>query len=647
MDDSPTFSSRIVFWLTIVGCSVGFGNIWRFPYVVSSRGGLSFILMYALILCIVAVPTLLIEFGLGQASRANMAGTWCSMGNKRLRFMSLGSLAPFLLSLFYPLLLVWSLTYFFACFQRDLPWQPKPGQDWLEAANSFFESSLRISSQRDGGITAFNWPLFGYLCLTYGLIFMGVMIGPRLMGKLMYVTMTLPAVFLLVLLGIGASRPGAITGIKAYIANFDPSTFQDQTAWVAATTQAVFSLSLGSAVLYTLGSHNPIHQNFITDACVMIAADTAFALVAGFAVYSVLGFLSQQTSTPLNDLPIQGIGLAFKSYPVGLATLPYPWANIVTAMFFLVLILLGWDTLVCEFESSVNLLTNSRLNKRNLNLGWKTTTAVVCLSLFIANLLLVTDVGIYWLEIVDHYLSFFVLVLFTWLENVLVAWALNAQVTTAVIGPMRYMVAFSVAVGLPATVGLGISIGFTDRFNMGAQWYLLGFGIFYILGLILVPLSATTDLRNGNRLSIPERYYHTYAGNIGFLRDNFNSITNRKFSLFWFLTMKIPTSSFLTFISFLAFGRGATWWPGLQETYSVWMQVLGVVLVAGLCVAIVVFILLPENALLLAAEDLDEFRLTKPAFGTEDRRNTIEMISVDSPSTSRKSFSEVRRRSSQ
>jgi SNF family Na+-dependent transporter len=54
------------FVLAAVGCSIGLGNIWKFPYLTFKHGGVTFILAYLWALFIVGIPMLLLELTLGQ-----------------------------------------------------------------------------------------------------------------------------------------------------------------------------------------------------------------------------------------------------------------------------------------------------------------------------------------------------------------------------------------------------------------------------------------------------------------------------------------------------------------------------------------------------------------------------------------------------
>ena len=69
MSTKETFSNRLSFIFSALGCAVGCGNIWRFPYLVGKYGGGIFLLMYLVILFAIACPLLTMEFSLGRLTR--------------------------------------------------------------------------------------------------------------------------------------------------------------------------------------------------------------------------------------------------------------------------------------------------------------------------------------------------------------------------------------------------------------------------------------------------------------------------------------------------------------------------------------------------------------------------------------------------
>ena len=63
------FSGRKGFILACIGSAVGMGNIWRFPYMVSAWGGMTFIIPYFLFVILIGSTGLVEEMALGRAAK--------------------------------------------------------------------------------------------------------------------------------------------------------------------------------------------------------------------------------------------------------------------------------------------------------------------------------------------------------------------------------------------------------------------------------------------------------------------------------------------------------------------------------------------------------------------------------------------------
>ena len=47
-----TFGSKLGVVLATVGCAVGLGSVWRFPYMLGANGGAAFLLVYILFMMV-------------------------------------------------------------------------------------------------------------------------------------------------------------------------------------------------------------------------------------------------------------------------------------------------------------------------------------------------------------------------------------------------------------------------------------------------------------------------------------------------------------------------------------------------------------------------------------------------------------------
>ena len=108
-----TFGSKLGVILATVGCAVGLGNIWRFPYMVGANGGAAFILIYLVCILLLGIPVMITEFFIGRHSHRNAAGAFKVMapGTKWSFIGYNGVLGAFLILGFYSVVSGWTLEY--------------------------------------------------------------------------------------------------------------------------------------------------------------------------------------------------------------------------------------------------------------------------------------------------------------------------------------------------------------------------------------------------------------------------------------------------------------------------------------------------------------------------------------------------------
>lgn len=99
---------------------------------------------------------------------------------------------------------------------------------------------------------------------------------------------------------------------------------------------------------------------FFRDAILTSVINSATSFVAGFVIFSVLGYMAHASGRPIQEVATEGPGLVFVVYPAAIATMPGSifWALI----FFMMLLTLGLDSSVSISFINLSLL----LNKINL-----------------------------------------------------------------------------------------------------------------------------------------------------------------------------------------------------------------------------------------------------------------------------------------
>ncbi|CAG5130141.1 unnamed protein product [Candidula unifasciata] len=243
------------------------------------------------------------------------------------------------------------------------------------------------------------------LCNLLAWVIIGICLikGVKSMGKAVYFFALFPYVVMTILLIRGATLPGAIKGIDFYITP-DTSKLKDSKVWKEAASQIFFSLSCCTGSL-TYGIIIPV-----------INCLTSFYV--GFAIFSVLGFMSQNTGIDVKDVATDGTGLVFVAFPEALSHMPVP--QLWSVLFFLMMICLGMGT---QFPSVETVLTALQ-DEFEVFRGKKSAFAFrvgVCILGFVLGLPQTTQGGSYLMDLCNIFVGF-PLLLVGLLEFVSIVW---------------------------------------------------------------------------------------------------------------------------------------------------------------------------------------------------------------------------------
>ncbi|CAL8308363.1 unnamed protein product [Merluccius merluccius] len=416
------WANKMEFLLAVAGQIIGLGNVWRFPYLCYKNGGGVFFVPYLLFLVVCGVPLFLLETSLGQYTSLGGVSAWraiCPL------FGGLGYASQLMMlhgCVYYIIILAWALFYLASSFQTDLPWvhcnntwntdacvlfdQQNESSGLVLPANAtspvmeFWEREvLKMSSTLDE-LGPINWKLALCLATVWIVSYFCVWKGVKSTGKVVYLTATFPYLMLFVLLVRGAMLPGAAQGIVYYL---KPNTTRlaDPEIWMDAGTQIFFSYGISLGSLTAMGSYNKFNNNCYKDSFVLCLLNSSTSFVAGFAIFSVLGFMAQEQGVDISEVAQSGPGLAFIAFPRAVAMMPLPhlWA----ACFFLMLLMLGLDTQFVCLEALMTSLTDlypqliRRGHRRELIL------LAICVACFLLGLTMITPGGVYIFEIYDHH----------------------------------------------------------------------------------------------------------------------------------------------------------------------------------------------------------------------------------------------------
>ncbi|XP_042237525.1 sodium- and chloride-dependent glycine transporter 1-like [Homarus americanus] len=121
-NERDNWESYSEFFLSCLGYALGFGNIWRFPYLCYKNGGAVFLIPYVTMLLVTGIPMFFLEFVLGQYVSLSPVALFPKLSPI---FSGLGwgmVVLCTLVAIYYNVILAWTLFYMFASFSSVLPW---------------------------------------------------------------------------------------------------------------------------------------------------------------------------------------------------------------------------------------------------------------------------------------------------------------------------------------------------------------------------------------------------------------------------------------------------------------------------------------------------------------------------------------------
>ena len=139
MKERETLSSHLGFLLLSVGCAVGLGNVWRFPYITGKYGGGMFVLVYLLFLLILGFPLLVAELAIGRAGQGNLISSSARLAAGRplwTKIMKVVFVGNLLLMMYYTVVTGWLLAYTAAYCDNSIMTVGDPGAFFVSLIES-------------------------------------------------------------------------------------------------------------------------------------------------------------------------------------------------------------------------------------------------------------------------------------------------------------------------------------------------------------------------------------------------------------------------------------------------------------------------------------------------------------------------------
>ncbi|KAI7463306.1 SNF-domain-containing protein [Hortaea werneckii] len=452
-----------------MGGAIGFGNLLRFPSQVFNNNGIQWFIPYVMAIFLLAIPILILEIATGQAYRAGSVAAYNSC-------ICVG----YMVVVYYVPMLGYVMVYFRHSFTNNFAWTGRIEEFWtrdvtetVDPVPGAFDGNGGVARYVSYPGTGIDGELVGWNAFSWFIVWMCICKGVGITGRVVYISIGLPIVIMIILLGRGVSLPNAIDGIRLYWGEFNGGQLAGGQLWQAATGQVLVQSTL------------PKNADAMQDSFIICLCNATFEFVAAFAVFGVVGYLGLQPG----EEELGSFSLGFLTFPVAIEQMP--GAPVWAVLFFLTLMLLGISSSFAMLDAVVTLLCDSSLGRKVSH--FKIATGVVIFS-FLLSLMYDTEFGYALLTAIDAQVNNIVLLFTVWSECVAMT---SLYRTKDVIGQVGLSAFLMYNAGYAGGMILGPAVAHAVIPAAGAG---VGFGI-YVLGVVLTLMLAKDPD------SIPPRFW--------------------------------------------------------------------------------------------------------------------------------------------
>lgn len=275
--------------------------------------------------------------------------------------------------------------------------------------------------------SVFGWEVYLATLAVWIIVYFIMWKGVNSSSYVVWVTVPLPVFFIFIMVMNGLTLENSDAGIRRYLKGEDEfgnapdigKKLAEPKMWAQACGQIFFSLGICMGTMTSYSSFNPIDKPIIGDGFKIALINSCISFFAGFAVFSVVGYLMGIGS------PVAGktayIGIAFVAYPAAVETMPAPnlWAFILAVTLFT----LGIDSAFSMLEACATVMQDAPSMKR---VPRKLIALLLVIAGSLCSLLFSFNWGFTYFEVVDNYLNVYLMLLLGVLETMGVGWVYEA-----------------------------------------------------------------------------------------------------------------------------------------------------------------------------------------------------------------------------
>ncbi|MBE6512592.1 MAG: hypothetical protein E7Z75_05575 [Methanobrevibacter olleyae] len=416
------WDSSTAFLIAMIGAIIGLSGIWKFSYLMYENGGGTFLIPYILAIVIMAIPILVLEFGVGFKFKSSLPKVFYNIKSEFEIVAWFIVFLIFIVLIYYTCIMSWDLIYIVLSLFKG----------WGNNPSVFFTTTLLHSTSNPYGLTYLVVPIGVGLVVIWALIYLfsrkEINKGILTISK---ISLILSFVLLIGMLLFSLQLPGSRTGIMAL---FNPnwSVLLDLNVWLAAFGQLIFSYGLGYAIASTYSSYLGDNAKLIDNAWIIVLVSLVFEVLVSVLLFAIMGYMALGRNIPITSLVSDGFSLIFVVFP-NVFNIMDPWVYMVAPAFFLLIFLGSLSTVLALIEP----LSNGISEK----FGWTRDRAVrqlVLVGLFLS-FIFATGMGEYLLRITDSFITQFAIILGVLLEIIVLGWVYDIEDIRSVLNGNSYI----------------------------------------------------------------------------------------------------------------------------------------------------------------------------------------------------------------
>jgi hypothetical protein len=267
------------------------------------------------------------------------------------------------------------------------------------------------------------------LLVTWTITYFCVFKGVKSSSYVVWITVPGPIIFIFIMVMNNLCLENADAGIRMYLRGQDPITGEVEPAsvklgngqmWADAVGQIFFSLGVCMGVMTSYSSYNRRNKPIIRDVMVISFGNCILSFFAGFAVFSVVGYLNGQDSPVAKNT--SSSGLAFIAFPA--AAEEMPGSNFWIILLGLTLFTLGIDTAFSLVEAISTVVYDTEKGKA---VPRKLTALFVCILGWLGSLLFCPSWGFTHFDVADRYISVYLMFILGIMQCFAAGWMFHLQ----------------------------------------------------------------------------------------------------------------------------------------------------------------------------------------------------------------------------